>query len=259
MRKIIFKAVCFSMFLLLVLTKAEAKKTTSEFNIVFIGNSITQGAGLQNRVEQAPPVMAVKYLREHQCRVKFANCGVSGSTTVNFLPASNSLFPRVVKAADTLYSKGTPLVFSMILGTNDSAIKGPTGAPVSPENYKKNLLTIIDSLLQRYPKSHIILHQPIWYSPNTHNSATYLSEGLARLQSYTPQILSIPGIRPGKVFIGDRKACKFFEKNHLQYLAPEKGNSGTFYLHPNAAGAKILGEMWADVIMKHMRKADFKK
>jgi len=236
------------LFFLLITFIAQAKNEEKAFNVVFIGNSITHGACLKDPATQAPPIMAVNYLNEHQCRVKFANCGVSGSTTVDWLPATNNLFPKAVKAADTLYNKGVPMIFSIMIGTNDSAIKGPNGSPVSPEDYKKNLLTIIDSLLQRYPQSHIILNRPIWYSPNTHNTALYMAEGLTKLQTYTPMIIEITKLRSKQVCLGDTKAFEFFKKNSLEYLTAEKGNSGTFYLHPNALGAKKLGEIWAKVI-----------
>jgi len=256
MGKLINRTICSFFFLLPAFAGLQAGNPVSKFNIVFIGNSITYGAGLQNPSTQAPPAIVAKYLNDHQCRVNYANCGVSGSTTVDFLPVSHNLYPRVVKAADTLYHKGVPLFFSITIGTNDSAIKGPNGAPVSPDNYRNNLLTIIDSLIRRYPQSHIVVHQPIWYSPNTHNGALYLAEGLARLQSYTPEIIALAGLRPNRVFVGDRKAFNFFKQNHLQYLTPEKGNSGTFYLHPNVLGATKLGEFWAIALKKDAQRID---
>lgn len=251
MKTIMHKALSLCLLLLLLLVEVQAKNNAQAFNIVFIGNSITHGASLKAPLTQAPPVMAAKYLNGHGCQVQYANCGVSGSTTVDFLPATNRLFPRVIKAADTLYSKGAPLIFSIMLGTNDSAIKGPKGAPVSPDDYRKNMLTIIDNLIQRYPKCHIILHQPIWYSPNTHNKSMYLAEGLARLQTYTPQIVAISKLRSEYVSVGDRKAFDFFKKNSLKYFTAENGNSGIFYLHPNASGAEKLGEFWAKALIRY--------
>lgn len=254
MEKLRIRTLFLCILLITVFVRVQAKNPVSGFNIVFIGNSITQGVCLQNPSTQAPPAAAAKYLNEHQCRVHYANCGYSGSTSVDFLPASGNLFPRVVKAADSLYNKGVPLIFSITIGTNDSAIKGPKGAPVSPEDYRRNLLTIIDSLIRRYPQSHFVLHQPIWYSTNTHNRSVYLAEGLARLQSYTPEIIAISEMKTKQVSIGDRKAFKFFKKNYLRYLTPENGNSGTFYLHPNAAGAEKLGEFWAKALKNNVKK-----
>ncbi|MDP4240146.1 MAG: GDSL-type esterase/lipase family protein [Bacteroidota bacterium] len=241
-------------FMLILFGTIQAKKTVSEFNIVFIGNSITHGAGLQDPINQAPPARTVNYLNKRHYKVNFINCGVSGSTTVDILPVSKNLFPQIILAADSLSKTGLPLLFSIMIGTNDSAIKGPTGSPVSPDNYRKNVLAIIDSLLNRYPGSHVILNRPIWYSPNTHNGALYLAEGLARLQRYTPEILSIVQLRKGKVFLGDTKAFNFFKQNYLQYLSPEKGNSGTFYLHPNALGAEKLGEFWGEALIHQLKR-----
>ena len=237
-----------------VVINLQAGNQVSTFNIVFIGNSITEGSNFKDPSTQAPPATTVKYLNEHNCQVQFANCGVSGSTTVDFLPSSQKLFPKVIAAADSFYQKELALIFSIKLGTNDSAIKGPNGSPVSPEEYKKNMLLIIDSLLIRYPKSHIVLHCPIWYSPNTHNGSLYMAEGLARLQTYVPQIFAICKLNPTRVFIGDRKAYNFFKNNYKQYLRAENGNSGTFYLHPNVQGAEKLGEFWGIAIQKQFKQ-----
>lgn len=142
-------------------------------------------------------------------------------------------FPNVVKAANSLNEEGELLVFSIMLGTNDSAINGPNGAPVSPSRYKQNMLRIIRELIDRYPACKIVLNRPLWYSPNTHNSASYLQEGLDRLQSYFPYIKELADENAGCVSEGDNNAFDFFKENHLQYLQPENGNSGVFYLHPN--------------------------
>lgn len=236
---------------MILMNGVQAKKPALKFNVVFIGNSITYGAGLKNPALESVPAQTVKYLNLHGCEVKFANCGVSGSTTFDWLPVANGLFKKAVWAADSFYRKGVPLIFSVKLGTNDSAIKGTKGAPVSAEQYRANLQNLIDALLKRYPKCHIVLNCPIWYSPNTHNGATYLAEGLARLQTYKPQIEKLAAHNNPCVVLGDTKAFDFFRMNYLQYLAPEKGYDGTFYLHPNVAGAQKLGEFWAVSIRKY--------
>lgn len=220
-------------------------------SIVFIGNSITYGACLTEPSTEAPPVHTAALLREKGYEVAFANCGYSGSTTVDFLPG-DKLLPRVVQAADSLSRLGGPLVFSMMLGTNDSAMRGTKGAPVSPDRYRHNLLCIIDSLHARYPGSYFILHRPLWYSPNTHNGATYLAEGLQRLQTYTPVLDELPRERP-YILPGDRKAYDRFRRQHRKLLTPEAGNSGTFYLHPNKAGAEVLAGYWTKSIIHNMK------
>lgn len=250
-------------FILSVSFSQVAAKTPRNVNIVFIGNSITYGAQIANPAQDAPPKQVQLYLSDKKNigTVQFVNCGVSGSTTLDFLPGSGALFARTMqnKTVKTFKKdKETPLYFSIMLGTNDSAIKGPHGAPVSPENYKANLKKIIDRLLADFPSCKIILHRPIWYSENTYNGAMYLAEGLNRLQTYTPQIEAIikeyKEIAPKRVFMGDTEAFQFFKKNYLTHFVAEEGYAGTFYLHPNEQGAKKLAEFWGDALYKVIMK-----
>jgi lysophospholipase L1-like esterase len=227
-----------------------------KINIVFIGDSITQGG---NNAAFQPSVYAVTYLKDKLPAVTInqANAGVSGRTTLDFLPGQKD-FNTAVKAADTLYAdKDAQLLFSIMLGTNDSAMKGPHGAPVAPQDYKHNLSIIIDTLLQRYPNSKIILNHPLWYSPNTYNGAMYLAEGLARLQTYFPEIdglvKSYKLTNPGHVLIGDKTGFTYFKKNYADAFKQEQGRQGIFYLHPNEQGASGLGALWGKAIYKALR------
>jgi lysophospholipase L1-like esterase len=230
---------------------------SKNYFIVFIGNSITHGAGLKNPATDAPPVHAIAWLQalNKYGELNFSNQGVGGATTIDFLPATNKFFPRVIQGAD-LYKnqKDATLVFSMILGTNDSAVFGPNGAPVSPESYEKNVKTIIDTLLNKYPGSIVILHRPVWYSPNTYNRSRYMEEGLNRLQTYFPVlekvIASYKSNHPTRVFSGDKDAFEYFKKNAISLYQKEKGNAGMFLLHPNEKGAQKLGVFWAKGIEK---------
>ena len=240
--------------LLFSISSSFAQDKKPNLNIVFIGNSITQGVQLPDAANDAPPATAVTYLRkqENLGTVEFSNQGHSGYTTLNFLPGAGDTFTKVETAANTFTDKEALLIFSVKLGTNDSAIQGPRGAPVSPENYIRNVKTIIDKLLADFPKAIVILQHPIWYSPNTQNGAKYLQEGLTRLQSYIPKIDSLAAsystISPKHVFVGDKKAFKYFRKHHLTDLIPENGKQGIFYLHPNKQGAVALGEFWGKAI-----------
>src|SRR6266571_607597 len=58
-------------------------------NIVYIGDSITQGVQLTDPGKEAPPAIATAWLRKQKGigKVEFSNQGVSGFTTVDFLPA----------------------------------------------------------------------------------------------------------------------------------------------------------------------------
>ncbi|MEX6691324.1 GDSL-type esterase/lipase family protein [Danxiaibacter flavus] len=228
-----------------------------KLDIVFIGNSITHGAGLANPTTDAPPVHASNYLKKQFSDVQFSNQGVSGFTTVDFLPSTNTAFQKVEQAAATYANdKDATLVFSMILGTNDSAIEGPNGSPVSPASYEENVKAIIDHLLKDFPKCKIVLHRPIWYSPNTYNGSKYLQEGLDRLQSYFPVLDKIvkeyTSTHPEQVFAGDKDAFNYFRKNYKTLFKYEKGNAGTFFLHPNEKGAEKLGMFWGKAIAKNL-------
>lgn len=230
---------------------------TKNYFIVFIGNSITHGAGLQSPATDAPPVHAMRWLlAQHKYgEMNFSNQGVSGATTVDFLPATNKYFSRVIQGAD-LYKdqKDATLVFSIILGTNDSAVSGPNGSPVSPGSYEKNMRIIIDTLLHKYPASLVVLHRPIWYSPNTYNRSRYMEEGLKRLQTYFPlldkMVTSYRSTVPNRVFAGDKEAFDYFKKNAINLFQKEKGNAGLFLLHPNEKGAQELGVFWAKSLEK---------
>lgn len=240
-------------FLLLFLTAALTTLKAQETHIIFIGNSITQGVILKEPQTASPPAQTMTWLAAQSDRpFEFTNCGVSGRTTVNFLPAKDAEYRSVVAAADAAQAKGARLLFSVMLGTNDSAVRGPLGAPVLPEQYYTNMKAITDALLQRYPGATIVLHHPIWYSPSTHNNSTYLREGLERLNSYFPMLRQLVAdyapACPGQVLLGDTLAYGHFRENEKLFFA-EEGKAGTFYLHPNEEGAKVLGSFWGKAIL----------
>ncbi|MDR0543108.1 MAG: GDSL-type esterase/lipase family protein [Dysgonamonadaceae bacterium] len=237
--KFLFLLLCCLSFATLI--AQDNGNTYRRLNIVYIGNSITISHGLQ----RSPPDAAAKNLENAGYAARYVNCGLSGSNTVDWLPGGN-LFSNAVNAANQLDATHAQLVFSLMLGTNDSAIQGTNGAPVSTTTYKQNLLAIIDALREHFPDSKFVLNRPSYYTPNTHNATRYLQEGLDRLQSYFPVIKSIIAENPNCIFEGDTTAFSFFKANYLQYLQAEAGNSGTFYLHPNQAGADKLGEFWAN-------------
>ncbi len=219
-------------------------------NLVFVGDSITAGGGTSGAAE-APPTICAQALEKQipGSTVNFSNQGHSGFTTLNFLPPGGA-FADAVKAAQQLTDAhpGT-LVFSIMLGTNDSANHGPQGAPVAANDYGRNLQTIIDALLKTFPGSKIFVHHPLWYSPNTHNSSDY--EGMAsdRLKSYFPVIDAL-ATGTGSVFLGDTAGYNHFAAASHTEMRPENGQHGIFYLHPNAKGAESLGKLWANAMAK---------
>lgn len=228
-------------------------------DLVFIGNSITCGGTLENPTQDAPPVITSEYLRHKKgiSLVSFSNQGRSGYTTFDFLP-SGSTFAEVIKGTKSLHANRTHLlIFSISLGTNDSAIEGPNGAPVSKEMYQENMETIIDELLKCFPDSKIVLQRPIYYTPNTQNGAKYLELGLARLKSYFPVLKSVvrnySKKQLGRVYKGDQQGFNYFKNNYVNYMTTENGKKGVFYLHPNKKGAFKLGEFWGKSIYKILK------
>jgi lysophospholipase L1-like esterase len=242
--------------LLFLISSSPVFAQKQNIHIVYIGDSITQGVQLADPDKEAPPAIATAWLGKQKGmgKVEFSNQGISGFTTVDFLPSTNTVFPRVDKAAAAMDNKDATLVFSIMLGTNDSAIVGPNGSPVSAEQYRNNLKIIIDRLLRHFPKSKIVIQKSIWYSPNTYNGSMYLQEGLKRLQSYFPQIDTLVkeynNTDAGHVFGSDKKAFDYFSEHYRTDLIPELGHQGIFYLHPNNKGAAVLAQFWGDAIYK---------
>jgi len=229
--------------------------TPELLDVVYIGDSITAGAGLhQAQGEAAPPATCSEALRKAGFSVFDSNQGHSGHTTKDFLPPATpnpkSDFGRAALAAEQLLKEHPgQLIFTIMLGTNDSAQRGPNGAPLPPAGYHENLKTIIDRLLTDFPTSKVFVQHATWYSPSTHNSSEYGPKGLERLKSYDPIIQSLVAeyakTAPSRVFEGDRDAFGYFEAHFADVLRTEKGADGPFYLHPNKDGAVRLGEFWA--------------
>ena len=253
----LFAVLCLAVNAQYSILKAQSSK--GKVNIVFIGNSITYGAEINHNTE-APPVRVSEQLTAEGYEVNFRNCGVSGSTTVDWLPERNSrIFQWMVAAADELAQKEGALVFTMMLGINDSAIDCCTGAPVAPADYNANVRKIVDYILNRYPTSRVIVNYPLWYHPHTYNATRYLHQGLERLQTYLPEIDALckeyKKATPQRVFQGSRKTFRAFENRTDLFVAEDSslGNGVKFYLHPNPQGAIILAHFWAESIKQVLK------
>lgn len=225
-----------------------------DLDIVYIGNSITQGSQLGKPDEEAPPATASEYLRRQSGvgKVGFLNQGRSGYTTVDYLPSDSGALNEVITAARNFHKDTNRLlIFTISLGTDDVGEQAPDG-------YQKNLRSIADRLLFEFPQCKIVFLQPIWYSPSPKNNANYMSEGLAGLQSYFPELQSLvlrySRINPGRIFLGDFKGFAYFRNNYLTDLIPEDGNARSFYLHPNKKGANVLGKLWGEAIYESLIK-----
>ena len=212
-------------------------------NIVFIGDSITYGYLLAAPAEEAPPARAAAVLRGMPSfsNVCFANCGRNAFRTDQFLPGNpESAWPQVKQAGDAYTNKTGLLLFSVMLGANDSVV-------ASPAQYGSNLTTLVAALLERYPRSQVVIHHPLWYTkvPSTYPEL---------LQQYLPVIDALVGTfereRPGRVHLGDIQGWDYFEKNHPSICFKETRDNVPYYIHPNAIGAAILGQYWAEAICR---------
>ena len=234
--------------------KAKPTEQGECINLVFIGNSITYGATLSNPSTQAPPIICQRLVKEATgIETNVYNGGHSGITTWGYLPGRADFTYATIAANAFTKNNGGRIYFSIMLGTNDSAITGTEGAPVSTDTYRDNMKKIIDELIRRFPTCRILVNYPIWYSPNTHNGSRYLEEGMNRLHSYYPVIDALVA-QYEQVFAGDRSVWEYFETNQNLFTA-ENGNSGVFYLHPNAEGAVKLAEIWTKSLLEII-KAD---
>ena len=242
-----------ALFALSYQTQAANKIKTC--NVIYIGNSITAGAGHKESLKSAPPVISAQILEKKLGKdVNFRNCGRSGATTLDFVPSHTRDFKRVEKAIKEIQELSQePIIFSIMLGTNDSASTRCYGAPASNAQYKKNLMDLISRLRKMAPGAIFVLQRPIWYSPNTYNGAMYLTAGLKRVTDYANVLLEIAQ-QEKDVFVGDYEAFDFFKQHYRKYMFAENGNAGVFFLHPNEDGAKELAKFWSKGIISALKK-----
>jgi lysophospholipase L1-like esterase len=251
------RLLCLILLLLTGLCALQAQNSAKRgCNIIYIGNSITAGALHADKTKSAPPVYTSDFVgKELSANVNFRNCGRSGATTLDFIPQQQRDFTRVEKAIGEIKAiSDEPIIFSIMLGTNDSANFGPNGSPISNEDYKNNLMTMIGRIRELAHGAMFILHRPIWYSPNTHNASQYLVAGQKRMEGYTDVLIEMAASNKD-IYLGDCDAFDFFSRKYLKYMFAEDGKAGTFYLHPNEAGARKLARYWARAISDIIKSA----
>lgn len=226
--------------------KAPAPKS---LNIVFVGDSITSGYLMKTPVRDAPPVYAAAWLKGRPgiTNVLFRNCGKPGYRTDQFLPDRlNSEWGEVKQAGESFRNVPGKLVFSIMLGTNDSAGHNDTGIH-PPERFKSDMKILVEALCASFPESVVVIHHPTGY---TKAPGTY-PENLAL---YKPIIDSLvekaAGTHPGRVFLGDVKAWSFFDRHRETHWFCEARGSVPYYVHPNERGAAAIGQLWGEAIAR---------
>ena len=246
------------------LMKYDDIKAKREANIVFIGNSITYGALHEHRDVTAPPAQCAKWLSEQEDidSVYFRNCGRSGRTTYHFLPNAADVIPAgdktyfgdvVAKTRDLVKQhSGLPLIFSIMLGTNDS-VERKHNSHTTPDNYVNNLVAIIDSLLTLWPDAHVVLNKPIWYTPDyvTKGGSVASKQSQNLIGVYADRLVDVVSrCKVGHVHLGDKNAYGYFKKNWKTDINEEKDARGkSYWLHPNEQGAVKLAEYWGKAIL----------
>ncbi|MDX9868952.1 MAG: SGNH/GDSL hydrolase family protein [Kiritimatiellia bacterium] len=212
-------------------------------NIVFIGDSITYGYLLKQPESEAPPAHAAEFLKGKPgiASVRFANCGRNGFRADQFLPGRpNSAWPQVKQAADAFINLPGTLVFSLMVGANDSV-------SVTPAQYGKNLSALVGALSENYPRARIFIHHPLWYSkvPSTRPEV---------LATYLPVIDALVGTLRRERFVpvqvGDVSGWAYFEKNHESVCFRETRDHLPYYIHPNGQGAIALGQYWGEALYR---------
>jgi len=118
-------------------TFEDDKKKKSAKTILFLGNSLTAGYGLQK--SQAFPALIQQKIDSSGWNFEIVNAGLSGETSSGGLRRINWLLKRKVD------------VLVLELGAND-ALRG-----ISLDLTKKNLQAIIDSTKNKYPNVKIIV------------------------------------------------------------------------------------------------------
>lgn len=240
-----------------------AMMAQADYNLVFVGNSITYGALHRDAGRTAPPVVCSQWLARQEgigaCH--YVNMGKSGRTTFNFVPAKtdgkNYWDELKRKTAELVEAHPDGrLVFSFMLGTNDAAER-PSNSMTTPYMYRHNVELIVDSLLVLYPKAQVVLHRPIYFSApfTTKNGSLQTKKGQRMLTTYFRQVKKIvarfEGRYPGQVHAGDRDAYRYFKKHYRTALVHEKGfRDCDFWLHPNEEGARVLAEYWGKAIAR---------
>ena len=118
---------------------SEAPTPAPAHTVVFFGDSLTAGYGLDNASQQAFPALIQQKLKDAGSDYTVINAGVSGDTTAGGLRRIDWLLRRPVD------------VFVLELGGND----GLRGLP--PEETQRNLLAIIAKVRAKNPRTRILV------------------------------------------------------------------------------------------------------
>lgn len=182
--------------------EALAKPQGSRKNVLFFGNSLTAGYGLEDP-KQAFPFVIQQKIDSLGLNYKVINGGLSGETTADGKNRINWLLRQPID------------IFVLELGAND----GLRGIPVSET--EANLQSIIDQVKTKYPNVKIIL-TGMMVPPNM--GAKYSND--------------FKDVFPRLAKKNDIKLVPFLLENVAGIRELNQGDG----IHPTAKGAKIVAQ-----------------
>lgn len=118
---------------------ADARDSATMHTIVFFGDSLTAGYGLENPAAEAYPALIQKKLNAERLPWRIVNAGVSGETSAGGLRRIDWVLRQRID------------VFFLALGANDG-LRG-----ISPVVTRANLQQIIARVRAKYPQAKIVV------------------------------------------------------------------------------------------------------
>ena len=175
--------------------------------IVFFGNSLSAGYGLEDPENQSFPGIIRKKLQADKLQFVVINAGLSGETTAGGKNRIDWILKQPVS------------IFILELGGND----GLRGIPT--EETRKNLQAIIDTVKENYPEAKIVL-AGMEAPPNMGDDYTSAFREIYPTLAEKNEVALIPFL--------------------LQNVGGEANLNQPDGIHPNAEGAKIVAEnVWS--------------
>ena len=177
--------------------------------ILFFGDSLTAGYGLNNVSSESLPALLQAEINREGLAYQIINAGISGETSSGGLRRIDSLLHQPID------------VFVLELGIND-IIRG-----ISPEYTLENLQAIVDKVKSKYPNVKMLLlgmQIPSWVSGKVFETFNLLFRKLATEN----EMLLIPFLLKGVV--------------GMTHLNLKDG------FHPSAEGYKVVSEtVWPEL------------
>ncbi len=184
-------------------TKTQVQATSTDKIVLFFGDSLTAGYGLEDPATQAFPALVQNKIDSAKLHYKVINGGLSGETSAG----GNSRIDWLLRQKID--------VFVLELGAND----GLRGLPVT--DTQKNLQAIIDKVKTKYPDVKLVL-TGMMVPPNM--GASYAN--------------SFKAVFPDLA----KKNNMLFVPFLLQNVAGIRTLNQADGIHPTATGAKIVAQ-----------------